>query len=40
MECLVESSREREAKGFVHCGERWNWRLNSSEEEADVRKPR
>lgn len=29
--------RESRTKGFVYCGERWNWRLNSGEEQADMR---
>lgn len=30
--------RESEAKGFVLCEERWNWKLNGGEELADMRR--
>jgi hypothetical protein len=30
---------ESKAKRFVHCGERWNWKLQGSEKQAAMRKP-
>lgn len=30
--------KERDAKRFIHCGERRNWRLNGGEEKADMGK--
>lgn len=39
MEHVVERWREGEGEGFLHCEERWSWRVNGSEELVDRRTP-